>query len=88
MEKYLWIYLILINLIAFGVCAYDKRAAQRKAWRISEKTLFTLAIIGGSIGMLAGMKLTRHKTKKPEFYIGIPAIIIIQLVAVWFFFLR
>ena len=77
---YLSVYLILINAAAFIFMLADKRKAQKGAWRISESTLINLAIFGGSIGAIAGMKLFRHKTKHPKFYIGLPVILIIQLI--------
>ena len=61
--------------------AADKNKAQSHKWRISEKALFLIAIIGGSIGAIAGMYIFRHKTKHWYFVIGMPLILIIQLVA-------
>ena len=72
----------VINIISFIVCGADKSAAKRKSWRIPEKTLFLLAIVGGSIGVLAGMYLFRHKTKHWYFVWGIPAILVLQIVLV------
>ena len=72
-------YLFLINALGFVIMLADKRSAQKKLWRIPEPTLFTVAILGGSAGCLLGMRLFRHKTRKPKFYIGIPAILAIQL---------
>lgn len=77
---YLFAYLILINAAAFIFMLVDKRKAQKGVWRISESTLINLAIFGGSIGAIAGMKLFRHKTKHPKFYIGLPVILVIQLI--------
>lgn len=70
--KYLLVYLIAFNLVAFVAYAMDKSAAIRGAWRIPEKTLMLLAAIGGSVGALAGMILCRHKIRKPKFFIGVP----------------
>ena len=61
----------------------DKRKAQKKLWRIPEATLLTVAAIGGSIGSLLGMYTFRHKTKHLKFTLGIPAILILQLAAVF-----
>lgn len=64
----------------------DKYKATHKKWRITEATLIVLAIIGGSIGALAGMKIWHHKTLHPQFKYGIPLIIIFQVIAiVWWF---
>jgi uncharacterized membrane protein YsdA (DUF1294 family) len=60
---------------------YDKQKAKKGEWRVSELTLFVIAALGGSVGILFGMRMFRHKTKKVKFFIGIPLIIIIQAVA-------
>ncbi len=78
----LLVYLLLINAVGFVFMLVDKRRAQKNLWRISESTLLTVAILGGSIGSFAGMRLFHHKTRKPKFSIGIPVIIILQF-AVW-----
>lgn len=78
----LLVYLLLINAVGFVFMLVDKRRAQKNLWRISESTLLTVAILGGSIGSFAGMRLFHHKTRKPKFSIGIPVIIILQI-AVW-----
>lgn len=78
--KYFIIYLIIINLIAFLSMYIDKRKARYGKWRIPEQTLFILALIGGSIGSIAGMYTFRHKTKKLRFSIGFPVILILQIV--------
>ena len=57
----------------------DKSRAIHKEWRISEKNLICSAAIGGSIGMLLGMSCFRHKTKHKKFTIGVPFILIIQI---------
>lgn len=56
----------------------DKRKAIKHQWRISEKTLWITAIIGGSIGVIIGMRFFKHKTKHQLFTIGIPLILIVQ----------
>ncbi|WP_278321657.1 DUF1294 domain-containing protein [Clostridium massiliamazoniense] len=73
-------YLILINLIGFFIMYYDKKKAIKGQWRISEATLITIAIIGGSIGVYLGMQNFRHKTKHLKFKVGIPIIIIFQII--------
>ena len=82
--EFISIYLISINLIAFLTMYIDKKKARKGKWRISEWTLFMLVILGGGIGGIAGMKVFRHKTKKAKFYIGFPAIVILQIaLVVW-----
>lgn len=72
-------YLELVNLVAFAAFGIDKHKAKKGRWRIPEATLMTLAIIGGSIGALAGMYLFRHKTRHHKFTIGVPAILLLQV---------
>jgi len=77
-------YLVLVNLIAFTVYGADKRRARKDRRRVPEKTLFLLAIIGGSVGAFAGMRLFRHKTRHWYFVWGIPAIMVLQIaLGVW-----
>ena len=73
------LYLLIINAIGFVLMLGDKRMAQKKLWRIPEATLMTVAVIGGSIGSLAGMYTFRHKTRHCKFTLGIPAILIAQI---------
>ncbi len=80
---YLIIYLIVINLISFFAMYVDKRKAKYGRWRIPEQTLFILALIGGSIGSIAGMYTFRHKTKKLRFSIGFPVILILQIILIF-----
>lgn len=82
MLKFILIYLLLVNAVGFLIMLADKRKAQKNLWRIPESTLLTVAIIGGSIGCLAGMRVFHHKTRKPKFFIGVPAIIVLQIAAV------
>ena len=74
------IYLIIINLIGFYVMWSDKRKAQKGKWRIPENTLFLITLLGGGIGTIAGMYTFRHKTKKLKFTIGLPAILILEII--------
>ena len=73
------LYLIVLNLVGFFIMLVDKKRAIKNQWRISEKALIVISIIGGSIGMLAGMSTFRHKTKHKKFTIGIPVILVIQV---------
>lgn len=78
--KYFILYLILINALAFLLMLVDKFKAKRNLWRISERTLLLTALLGGSIGALAGMYLARHKTKHLRFVIGIPVMLAMQVI--------
>jgi len=74
-----FIYLEAVNLLAFALMGVDKRRARRGKWRIPEATLMISALVGGSIGALAGMFLFRHKTHKTKFTVGIPAILLMEV---------
>lgn len=76
-------YVIIINIIGLLSMFIDKYRAIKNKWRIPEKTLFLIAILGGSIGSNIGMRLFRHKTKHWYFVFGMPAILIIQLVIIF-----
>ena len=73
-----YIYLIIINLVTFAVFGIDKFNAIRVA------TLFRLSLIGGSIGGLSAMYLFRHKTRKLNFTLGIPLILFVQIIILFF----
>ena len=78
------LWLIAINLVTFAVYGADKRRARRGAWRVPEKTLFLLPLLGGSVGALLGMRVFHHKTKHWYFVWGIPLILLAQAaLAVW-----
>ena len=83
--KYILIYLGIINLIGLFSMFLDKQKAKRGKWRIPEKTLFLLAVIGGSLGTTLGMHMFRHKTKHWYFKFGMPMILIIQFVLILYF---
>ena len=82
MANALLYYLIVINVLTFFVYGIDKWKAKQGNWRISEATLLILAVIGGSIGALLGMKVWRHKTQHKKFKYGVPAILIIQIILI------
>ena len=71
-------YLIGMNLLGILVMGMDKSRAKRHAWRIPEKVLFGVSLLGGSVGTWAGMYLFRHKTKHWYFVIGMPLIFFVQ----------
>ncbi len=85
--EYFVLYLIIVNAIAFILMLADKRKAKKKQWRIPEKVLFGSAIIGGSIGAILGMYTFRHKTKHTSFIVGMPVILILQVIALVVYFL-
>ena len=80
----LLVWLAAINLVTFAVYGADKRRARRGAWRVPERTLFLLPLLGGSVGALLGMRVFHHKTKHWYFVWGVPAILLAQLaLAAW-----
>ena len=81
--KEIVIYLIVINMLTFCVYGIDKRKAIRKQWRVPERTLLFLAVIGGSIGALAGMQVFRHKTRHLNFKLGVPGILVVQVIILY-----
>ena len=82
------LYLVAINVVTFLMFGIDKWKAKRLKWRIREAALLGLAALGGSIGAWLGMKVWHHKTLHKKFMYGIPAIFIIQLILLGYFFLK
>ena len=80
--KAIVLYLIIINIATFFVYGFDKHRARSHRRRISERTLLTLAAVGGSIGAWMGMRTFRHKTQHAMFRYGVPAILLLQLALV------
>ena len=80
MERVLYGYLLAVNIVTFCAYGIDKYKAKNKKWRIPEKVLIGLAVTGGSAGALAGMSAFHHKTRKNKFRIGVPVIIVLQLI--------
>ena len=76
------LYIAAVNVISFVMMGADKRRAVKRAFRIPEATLFVLAIIGGSIGSIAGMHLFHHKTRHWYFLYGMPVILALQVILI------
>ena len=83
--KYVVLYLIMINLYGVYVMWEDKRRAKKKVWRISEKTLFLVALFGGAFGTTYGMYQFRHKTKHWYFKYGMPLLMLIECAVLFYF---
>lgn len=77
--KILLVYLFIVNAAGFALMLVDKIKAKKNAWRIPEKGLFLIALLGGSLGSLLGMYTFRHKTKHISFTFGIPLILAMQI---------
>lgn len=86
MKNSLIYYLIFINIISFLTMFIDKKKAIKRKWRIKESTLFSLSFIGGSLGVLLGIYSFKHKTKHVKFTLGIPLILLVQVLL--FFFIK
>ena len=81
-------YVVLMSLIAFAAFGLDKYKAKSNRWRIRERTLFLFALLGGGIGAFLGMKVFHHKTLHKQFAIGIPAIMIVQLLIIGYLWVK
>ena len=81
--------IIMMSIIAFIAMSVDKRKAKQHKHRISEKTLWILALVGGAIGSYLGMILFRHKTKHLNFRFGFTLLAVGQLTLLfWIYFIR
>ena len=76
-------YFAILNILGLALMGIDKWKARKGAFRIPEATLFIIALIGGSVGSIVGMYLFRHKTRHWYFVFGMPAILLLQLAAVY-----
>lgn len=77
-------YVLIINILGFFTAGYDKLKAKYGKWRVPERRLFLLALMGGAIGVYTGMKVFHHKTKHRLFTVGIPVLIIINIIFAYF----
>lgn len=82
------IYLLIINILGFFAMGIDKWKAKNNHWRIPENTLFGFTILGGGIGTIAGIYVFRHKTKKKKFTIGMPVILILEVILFTYIIVR
>ena len=82
------IYLVSINLIGLLVMYIDNKKPKYGRWRIPEKTLLIVALLGGSIGTMIGMRLFRHKTQKIKFTLGFPTILISEIIIITYFLIK
>ncbi len=83
--------LVALNVLSFGLMAYDKRCAKAGKWRVPEKTLFLAAACFGGLGGVLGMTLCRHKTQHWYFKVFFPVFLVIQiglLIAGYILFLK
>lgn len=78
------ILLIVFNIADFMIVGIDKFRSKRRRWRIPERIFFIVSALGGSVGVYAGLLFFRHKTRHRYFMLGIPMIIFIQIVILYF----
>ncbi|MDE6053053.1 MAG: DUF1294 domain-containing protein [Lachnospiraceae bacterium] len=76
------LYLILMNITGFAMMGIDKRKAIKHLWRVRESTLFLIALTGGSVGSILGMRIFHHKTRHWYFVYGMPLILILQILLI------
>lgn len=85
--KLFLVYLFLVNALGLLLMLIDKYKAKKNLWRIPEATLLGVAVIGGSLGSILGMRLARHKTKHLQFHLGLPVIFAVQVIICLILFL-
>lgn len=85
---YFMIYLLVINLIGVLIMYIDKKKAKYGRWRIPEKTLILIGLLGGSAGCMIGMYTFRHKTQKIKFFLGYPTILISEIIIIVYFLVK
>lgn len=81
-------YLIVINALGLLFMLADKIKAQKNQWRIPEATLMGIGLLGGSLGCILGMRLFRHKTKHPKFFVGLPVMLVAQIILLMVLYVR
>ena len=88
MKMIVFIVMAMMSQVSFAAFGIDKSKEKAGHWRISERTLFLTAILGGGIGAFLGMKVFHHKTLHKQFAIGIPVIMIVQVILAVFLAVR
>ena len=83
MREFLGIYISVMTIVGIAVMGIDKRRARLRKWRIPERVLFLVSLLGGSLGTWSGMYIFRHKTKHWYFVVGMPLIFIFHLFLLW-----
>lgn len=85
--KLVFTYLFLINAAGFLIMLIDKQKARKNRWRIPERVLMGIATVGGSLGIMAGMRIFRHKTRHEKFTVGVPVILALQILFAVFIYI-
>ena len=86
MVKLLLLYLFLITALGLLLMLADKAKARKNLWRIPERTLMTVAALGGSLGCLMGMYTARHNTRHWKFVVGVPTLLVLQILGLALYF--
>ncbi len=81
------VYIGFANLLGFALMGIDKKKARNREYRIPERTLWGVAILGGAIGAYIGMNTFRHKTKHTSFRIGMPLLMLVHVGLISYFFM-
>ncbi len=76
------VYFVLMNIITFALFYCDKQKAIKHKWRIPEATLLLFSFAGGSVGAFSAMRIFRHKTKHPKFYILVPVALVLHIAVI------
>ncbi|MEG2712092.1 MAG: DUF1294 domain-containing protein, partial [Clostridia bacterium] len=76
--------ILVMNVFGFISMGWDKLMAKKRAWRTPEASLFGIALLGGSLGSLVGMYVFHHKTKKPAFKYGIPLMLVLNIICIYY----
>ena len=84
--KWLLLWIGITSLTAFFLYGSDKYRAKKNRYRIPEKVLLGIAVVGGSLGAMAGMQIFRHKTKKLKFLLGVPLCLLLNALIFWIFY--
>ncbi|WP_042223269.1 DUF1294 domain-containing protein [Oceanobacillus manasiensis] len=82
--KGMLLYLVVANIITFIMMGLDKQKARKKQYRIPERTFWLLALVGGSLGAIFGMRRYRHKTKHKTFVWGMPILLLVNITCVFY----
>lgn len=82
------VYMLVMSIAGFISMGVDKRRAVKGKWRVSEAALFVIALIGGALGSVIGMRVFRHKTKHWYFVVFMPLIMVIQIALIVFLFIK
>jgi len=80
LENVFYISFLALNILGFLMTSFDKHQAKSGRWRVPEKRFFILGLLGGATGILIGMKVVRHKTKHSLFTIGMPLLVVVNLI--------